>query len=208
MKIIHKISTFRKVSPFLWFLLIGCFLWVFPIEIRMMSFSFDSSSGYSWHLAGWGILGIGMIYLLGCIPTLFCYLFRFINRRLAWVILLILWILSMYHAILAITPKSFYQKTLGQELAQIAVIEKFQFYDSFCDGHFATGYFSGNEKEIIRYLNDNFDIKQSSNYYSINDRSCVSLTEDGDYKLLTYWTSGDLYICRDGRYFVFRRRSA
>ncbi len=197
-----KINEFRKKKPFLWFLLVGSFLWIFPIELSMMLFSYDRISGCSWHLAGWGIIGIGMIFLTGTVPTLFCYLFSFIHRWLAWGVLFILWGLAMYYSIIATSPAVYYRSVLGEDLSQMVVMEKFRIADSFGDGHWALGYFSGNQKEILKYLNENFEVMEVHGYYSIDGELKFAVDKEGDLVKSVCWKRKRLSIYQDSGYFT------
>ncbi len=201
-----KINEFRKKRPFLWFLLVGSFLWIFPIELGMMLLSYDRSAGCSWHFAGWGIMGLWGIFLMGAVPSLFCYLFSFIHRWLAWGVLFILWGLAMYHSIIVTSPAACFRRVLGDELSQMVVMEKFRIGDSFGDGHWALGHFSGNKEEILKYLNENFEVTENRGYFTINGEQKVAVDEKGDLVKSTYWKKHRLYINQDGNYFVFQWR--
>ncbi len=165
MKLPGKIRDWMRKQPDVIFLITGAILWMIYLQISsLMIGEYQRASGtLSWRVQGWCI--IGLIFWFGwIIPlllTLICWLVKFLNRKLAWGCLLGWWGWAMYTAIAGLNVDAQFKRyrVMDAELYGMVVIETFSMGDSFNDGRYGNGTFSGDGPRLKEYLEAHFNYK-------------------------------------------------
>ncbi len=144
------------------FFIVGVVLWGIGIEVAMLMPDYQRGADrFQWRLAGWGIIGLlGPLWGMALLPTLICWLMKFLNRKLAWICLLGLWGWGMYASLASLNlDVRLRNRILDAELYDMIVIETFSMADSFGEGCGGRGSFTGDGQQVKEYLDTHFEYR-------------------------------------------------